>query len=86
MAEFDQIRPYHDHEVPEVVERIVNHPELPVAAAKILMPDLLKSSGIGAWLSHLLVRYKTKNLRSVSDCQMLMAGYFEDLMRKQPKA
>ena len=85
MSEFDQIRPYHDHEVPEVVERIVNHPELPVAAAKILMPDLLKSSGIGAWLSHLLVRYKTKNLRSVSDCQMLMAGYFEDLIAQTTK-
>ena len=80
MSEFEQIRPYHDHEVPEVVERIVNHPELPVAAAKILMPDLLKSTGMGAWLAHLLVRHKTKNLRSVHDCQMLLAGYFEDLI------
>ena len=80
MSEFDQIRPYHDHEVPEVVERIVNHPELPKAAAKILMPDLLKTSGLGAWLAHLLVRHKTKHLKSVRDCQLLMAGYFEDLV------
>lgn len=80
MSEFDNIRPYQDHEVPDVVRRIVSHPELPRAAAKILMPELLKSTGLGAWLAHTMIRYKTKNLKSVHDCQMLLAGYFEDLI------
>jgi hypothetical protein len=80
MSVFDRIRPYHDHEVPEVVDRIVNHPDLPRAAAKILMPALLRDSGLGGWLSRCMVRHKTRALSSISDCQLLIAEYFKDLI------
>lgn len=80
MSDFDRIRPYHDHEVAEVVQRIVNHPQLPAAAAKIIMPKALKTTGIGAWLARWLVRKKTKKLTSVADCQLLIAEYFDALI------
>ncbi len=80
MSDFDRIRPYHDHEVPEVVQRIVNHPQLPTAAAKIVMPEALKTTGIGAWLARWLVQQKTRKLTTVADCQLLIAEYFEDLI------
>lgn len=80
MSAFDRIRPYHDHEVPEVVNRIVNHPDLPKAAAKILMPGFLRGSGIGGWLSQWMIRQKTRSLSSISDCQALIAVYFQDLI------
>ena len=80
MSEFDSIRPFHDHEVPQVVERIVNHPELPKAAANIVMPEAFRASGFGAWLASWVVRHKTRHLSSIHDCQMLMARYFKDLI------
>lgn len=80
MSVFDRIRPYHDHEVPEVVDRIVNHPDLPKAAAKILMPAFLRDSALGGWLSRCMVRHKTRSLSSISDCQLLIAEYFKDLI------
>ena len=39
MSEFDAIRPYHDHEVPDVIARILANPEFARAAARMTLPD-----------------------------------------------
>ena len=40
MQEFETIRPYRDHEVPEVLARLLNDERLIHAAAPLMLPGL----------------------------------------------
>lgn len=80
MQEFDSIRPYRDDEVPGVVERVVNNPEFGKAASTLVMPSFLRGTGLGDWATSLWLRIKTRNLRTVHDCQLFIADYFERLV------
>ncbi len=80
MQEYDSIRPFHDHEVSAVVERVVHNPELGKAASKLVMPGLLQGTALGEWLTIYLLRRKTKHLQTVADCQLFIADYFERLV------
>jgi hypothetical protein len=80
MQEFDNIRPYDDHEVPGVVERVVANPEFGKAAARLVMPAFLQGTGVGEWATSLFLRLKTRHLRTVNDCQLFIADYFERLV------
>lgn len=40
-SEFDAIRPYYDHEVPDVLARLVASRELAQAASQLVMPRWL---------------------------------------------
>ncbi|MEQ8692629.1 MAG: 1-acyl-sn-glycerol-3-phosphate acyltransferase [Pseudomonadales bacterium] len=80
MSEFDSIRPYRDDEVPEVLKRIIDHPELPSAAASFVMPEALKDTFIGTWATRLLLTQKARGLTTVDECQQVIAGYFEQLI------
>ena len=50
MSEFDAIRPYYDHEVQDVLTRIVASRELSQAANQLIMPSWL---GQGLSLIHI---------------------------------
>lgn len=80
MSEFDGIRPYYDTEVPQVVARIVNHPELSPAAARLMMPRRLQESWLGKWLAGTMLRSRARGLKTVEDCQQVIAEYFEKLV------
>ncbi len=80
MQEYDSIRPFDDHEVPAVVARVVRHPQLGAAASKLVMPSFLQANPLGNWLTSLLLRHKTRHLRSVADCQLFIADYFQRLV------
>ncbi len=80
MQEFDSIRPYRDDEVPGVVERVVKNPEFGKAASTLVMPTFLRGTPLGDWATSLLLRIKTRHLRSVHDCQLFIADYFERLV------
>lgn len=80
MSEFASIRPYCDAEVPEVLERILNHPDLPSAAAKLVMPNAFKSNLLGSWLTRLLLGQKLRGLTSIDECQEVIAEYFDKLI------
>ena len=82
MDEFENIRPYHDGEVREVVERIVNHPDLAKAAAKLLLPGILRGTTVGEWVTNLLLRVKTRDLDTVDACQTVIADYFANLVEE----
>ncbi len=82
MSDYEAIRPFNDHEVPAVVERVVNNPEFGKAAAKLIMPGLLQGTSIGEWLSFQLLRHKTRHLQTVSDFQLFIADYFERLINE----
>ncbi len=80
MQEYDSIRPYDDHEVPAVVDRVISNPEFGKAASRLVMPAFLQGTGLGDWATSLLLRIKTRNLRTVDDCQLFIADYFERLV------
>ncbi|MEM9622604.1 MAG: 1-acyl-sn-glycerol-3-phosphate acyltransferase [Pseudomonadota bacterium] len=80
MSEFDSIRPFHDHEVPGVVARVINHPDLPGAAAKFVLPGFLQDHVLGAWLTKRYLHYKASRLHSVYDCQMFTAIFLRKLI------
>jgi hypothetical protein len=80
MQEFDSIRPYRDDEVPGVVERVLKNPEFGKAASTLVMPGFLRGTSLGDWATSLLLRIRTRNLRTVHDCQLFIADYFERLV------
>lgn len=80
MREYDSIRPFDDHEVATVVERVVKHPNFGKAASKLVMPGVLQGTNIGEWITSQLLRHKTRHLRTINDCQLFIADYFERLI------
>ena len=80
MSDFDSIRPYNDTEVPEVVARILAHPDLPRAAAKFILPGWLQRNALGFALSRFVLRLRTANLTTVDECQELISKYFARLI------
>ena len=64
MSEFDAIRPYYDHEVQDVLTRIVASRELAQAASQLIMPSWLGQGSLGSWLTRTALRLKTRKLKS----------------------
>ena len=81
MPEYDSIRPFDDHEVATVVERVVRHPNFGKAAAKLVMPEMLQGTNIGEWITSQLLRHKTRHLRTVNDCQIFIADFARNCRR-----
>ena len=79
MSEFDTIRPYYDH---QVLARLVASRELAQAASQLVLPSWLGKRAMGRWLTRLILRLKTRNLRSIRDCQNVVAGLFETVIKQ----
>ena len=47
MSEFDAIRPYYDHEVSDVLSRIIASRELAQAASELIMPSWRGQGSLG---------------------------------------
>ena len=82
MSEFDAIRPYYDHEVQDVLTRIVASRELAQAASQLIMPSWLGQGSLGIWLTRTALRLKTRKLKSVRDCQNTVASLFETVINR----
>ena len=82
MSEFDAIRPYYDHEVQDVLTRIVASRELAQAASQLIMPSWLGQGSLGIWLTRTALRLKTRKLKSVRDCQNMVASLFETVINR----
>ena len=82
MSEYDSIRPFLDHEVPSVIQRLVNSPELAVAASELTMPKFLADNVFGQTLTRLLLLYKTRGLKTIRDCQKLVTHYFDQVVAR----
>ncbi len=80
--EFDDIRPYRDGEVREVIARLEKNRDFVAVLSQGLMPEMMKYSSIGRGLSLLIFKWQTSGLRTVKGCQDLMASYFERLAEK----
>ena len=80
--DFEDIRPYQDSEVPEVIRRLENDKEFISVLATSLMPSRFSRSLVGRYLSFLTFKWQTRSLYSVEQCQGLMSKYFEKLVTK----
>ena len=78
--DFEDIRPYQDSEVPEVIRRLENDKEFISVLATSLMPSRFSRSLVGRYLSFLTFKWQTRSLYSVEQCQDLMSKYFEKLV------
>jgi 1-acyl-sn-glycerol-3-phosphate acyltransferase len=81
MQEFDDIRPYRDDEVPEVLARLKSDPKLVTAAARLFLPGLHDTApGLSRWLTGRLLAWKVRSIRSIDDFQLFLSDHFKRLI------
>lgn len=83
MGQFDSIRPYHDHEVAEVLQRLAVNPEFLNTIAKYRFPRLAKHF---CWLVRPLISHSLRkelaDINSVADLQARIAPYVENSVKR----
>ena len=82
VQDFDSIRPYNDSEVPAVVHRLVHDVALVDGIATFLFPRLYAiSGGLARWVTRQLLRWRARQLNTVSDVQDMMRRYIDVMIR-----
>ena len=80
---FDDIRPYQDAEVAGVMERLIHDPDLVGSVAAFLMPRSYRFFPvIVRMFVRQSLRRRAKGLTTISDVQVLLSGYFEQMIRR----
>ena len=80
---FDDIRPYQDAEVAGVMERLIHDPDLVGSVAAFLMPRWYRFFPvIVRMFVRQSLRRRAKGLTTISDVQVLLSGYFEQMIRR----
>ena len=86
MTDFDDIRPYHDAEVPEVLERLIQNPEMHDVLLAMKYPRLRRWFG---WPMRVLVKRSLKNhlhgIESVASLQGKILSPLERLLARVSK-
>ena len=76
MEAFDDIRPYHDHEVRPTLARLLNDKDLLQVMAKHRYPGLTRQfSRTMSWVTSLALKYQTRNIHNVRDFQAIIEPY-----------
>ena len=83
MEEFEDIRPYHDDEVADVLRRVVADAAAARGVARLLLPGCFRHAPrITCWaVSRALVR-RTRRIRSVDDLHVELGHWFGRLIRR----
>ncbi|MBO9496803.1 1-acyl-sn-glycerol-3-phosphate acyltransferase [Thalassotalea sp. G20_0] len=82
MEAFDDIRPYHDHEVRPTLARLLTDKDLLHVMAKHRYPGLTRQfSGAMAWITSLALKYKTRNIHNVRDFQAIIEPYLTRVIK-----
>jgi len=83
VGEFDDIRPYNDNEVPEVMARLMDDPEFAKTLLSIKHPVLSRyfSPLLTPYIRRLLHR-RFDSIRCVHDLQMLIGEQMEKMLKK----
>jgi 1-acyl-sn-glycerol-3-phosphate acyltransferase len=78
---FDDIRPYHDGEVSEVLARIMDSPDLSLVLARWRFPRLSRwLPAVMAWAVRRHLRRQLGQLTSVAEVQLVVARYMQRMM------
>ncbi len=82
MEAFDDIRPYHDHEVRPTLARLLQNKDLLSVMAQHRHPDLTrKFSGIMTWLTAMVLKHKTRHIQNVRDFQSIIEPYLTRVIK-----
>lgn len=82
MEPFDDIRPYHDHEVRETLEHLLHDKDLLRVLAQHNYPGLTRQfTGIMCWLTGVIMRRKTRHIDSIRTFQALIEPYLSRIIR-----
>lgn len=82
MEAFNDIRPYYDHEVRSVLARLLNDKDLLNVMAKHCYPGLTRQfSGAMTWITHLALKYKTRNIHNIRDFQAIIEPYLTQVIK-----
>ncbi|GLX80003.1 acyltransferase [Thalassotalea insulae] len=80
---FDDIRPYHDDEVNQVLHRLINEAELQSSIAQFSIPRLKKYlPDLANLLVKLSLSWRLKHLHSINDIQNEVAKYLHKIIKK----
>ncbi|WP_323847116.1 1-acyl-sn-glycerol-3-phosphate acyltransferase [Microbulbifer magnicolonia] len=81
-AQFEEIRPYRDDEVREVLDRLIADPEMSHAVAHFLVPKLARLEGPLAWLVRMFLRFEFRNARDVRGVQEVVEKYMDKVVAR----
>lgn len=83
MEEFEDIRPYRDDDVPEVLRRVVADPAAARGVARFLAPDCFRyAPRVTCWALARALAWRTRNLKSVDDLHVELGHWFGRLIRR----
>ncbi len=78
---FDDIRPFRNDEVVDVIEELINEPQLQLSLASFVLPTLTKVlPRVSQFLIKCYLRYQQKNLNSVNKIQVEVSKYLSRLV------
>lgn len=81
MNDFEDIRPYHDAEVPLVLQQLVRDPELTGFLAGWLAPGLSRlAPGLLSWAISLYLRRAIRGVEDIRGFQQIVASYAKKLV------
>ncbi|MEX2961367.1 1-acyl-sn-glycerol-3-phosphate acyltransferase [Microbulbifer sp. TYP-18] len=81
-SRFDEIRPYRDEEVRDVLDRLIADPEMSHAAAHLLVPKLARLEGPVAWLVRQFVRFEFRGVKDVRGVQKVVSRYLDMVVNR----
>ena len=82
MDEFEDIRPYHDDEVADALDKLVRDEELTSFLAGWIAPRLNRlAPGLMRWLIGQYLRREIRGVNDIRGFQQIVAGYAEKLVR-----
>ena len=87
MEAFNDIRPYHDHEVRPVLAHLLNDKNLLNVMTKHRYPGLARqfSEGMMTWITSLALKYKTRNIHNVRNFQAIIEPYLTRVIKTTSK-
>lgn len=83
MMDFEAVRPYLDAEVPEVLGRLMDDPQLVRVIERVKLPTLSRwLPPLSGFLVKLMLRRNLRNIRTVAEVQELVAGFMKNTVRR----
>lgn len=78
---FDDIRPYRDDEVTEIIESLINEKEFQSSVASVALPRLYKRFPVlSRFIAKLYLRYQQKHLTSIEKIQKEVSKHLNNLI------
>lgn len=80
---FDDIRPYRDSEVNQILNKLMNEPELLSSVAQFSVPFLRRlTPRLADWLVKQSLKFRLRNIHTVEDIQNVVAKYLHKIVIK----